>query len=192
MNTPASSTEIAIQPTHRIASHRIESHHIASYRIATTPGAIAESLPPFFSAVVKCLHIRLLEGENPSNSVSLFVWSPVSSPVRGHRRLGAFSKSTYCTVAVISFGFEISAFSDSRLLQNTHTLPTDRRSFGSQQLICTRNEIKIPTCLANGRRTRCADACIACLWFAFDSHRDERKSLAQLTHAIVSHACRGL
>jgi len=95
------------------SSHRITSHRIASHRIATTPGP-SPSHAPFLPFT--CLHIRLLEGENPSNSVSLFVWSPVGSP---HRRFGAFQSQPYL------WSFEMSALG-GRLLGNI--LRTDRRS----------------------------------------------------------------
>ena len=148
--------------THRIVSHRIESHHIASYRIATAPGAIAESRP--FFCRLQCLHIRLLEGENPSNSVSLFVWSPVCSPVQGHRHLGAFQSQQYFCLKY-------------RLCRTADCWGTTSPLIAARLDLISRSvhEMNNACCLASGWRTRCADACIACLWFAFDS--DERKCM---------------
>jgi hypothetical protein len=42
-------------------------------------------------------------------------------------------------------------------------------------------------CLASGRRTRCMDACITCLWFAFDS--DERKCMKSTSEARPRDHC---
>lgn len=102
MNTRKSNIRVPraqVNASHRITSNRIASHRIVSYRIATAPGAIAESRPPFLPFTMFTYKVARRR-KSFSNSVSLFVWSPVGSPVQGHRRLGAFQSQQYLLSAL--------------------------------------------------------------------------------------------
>ena len=103
------------QAAARFESVQVTSHHIASHRIVSyrhNPWDHRRVTPLFCR--LHCLHIRLLEGENPSNSVPLFIWSPVGSPFSSASTLWRFSKSA------VQFG--LSALSGSRLLGTSSAL----------------------------------------------------------------------
>ena len=118
---------VQVNASHRITSHRIASHRIVSYR--HSPWGHRRVTPLFLPFTMFTYKVaRRRKSFQFSLAVCLvagrFPRSRTSTPRR-------FSKSAV-------FVFEISALSDGRLLGNN--LPTDRRSFGSHQPICARNE----------------------------------------------------